>query len=431
MPLLCRLLLTLADFIVPRSARAEWKREWAAELVYRTRSGASLHYLLRSASGAFRDAAYIRAQTPFSFRFISMPLRAEAVAVTVAVLVCAWNGALVPARPHYSNLDRVFRVQRDLHFLGAVNRFFPASVLKAWAGVPGIEGVAAYRLNITKRYRSGQVSPNFFAALGVRMPGRRVGPADAMITDRFWRDALHANPKAVGSSFNDGSQRYTVAGILDPDFAFNQCSFFTALDTEQSLYALVLLRKGADRKKTTEDLIGAASTVAPGWQYASTRLASLSVPFTACSAIVAAASAMLGFAYALLRCRKIALYAGARIAVGMLSITAVELSLVRAVNLVFPFLSVLQFWPYIGLCSATVYFILRDQRSRCPTCFERLSMPVTLGSWSSLLLDRPATEYVCPAGHGVLLISEALHDDDRWTVLDESWRDLFAAIAPR
>ena len=53
-------------------------------------------------------------------------------------------------------------------------------------------------------------------------------------------------------------------------------------------------------------------------------------------------------------------------------------------------------------------------------------MPVRLGSWSSLILDRPATEYVCPAGHGVLFVSEALHDADQWTVLDDSWRDLFA-----
>jgi uncharacterized membrane protein len=375
---------------------------------------------------------WMRGQKRVDFRFLATPLRVECLAVIAALAVCGWNGALIPPRPAFANLDRLFRVQRDLHFLGAVNQFFPAAVLKKWETVRGVEHVAPYRLDRTKLFRYARVSPDFFDVLGgVRMArGRLPVPADglntAVITDRFWRDTLHEDAHVVGSIFNVGKVRYRIAGVLGPTFAFNQCSFFAPLGDDPSLYAIVLLRNRVDREKTVGELMNAASTLAPKWTYASTRLVPLTVPFTACSVFVAGAALMLGAAYLFLRWRTMTLYIGARIGAGLLCITAINLALMRAVNSIFPMLSVLQFWPYIALCSAAVYFIVRDQRSRCPTCLERLRMPVTIGSWSSLILDRPATEYVCPAGHGVLFVSEALHDADQWTVLDDSWRDLFA-----
>jgi hypothetical protein len=55
-------------------------------------------------------------------------------------------------------------------------------------------------------------------------------------------------------------------------------------------------------------------------------------------------------------------------------------------------------------------------------------MPVTIGTRSSLLLDRPAIEFLCTRGHGTLVLSD-LHtctgEPSRWTPADRSWQDVF------
>jgi hypothetical protein len=56
---------------------------------------------------------------------------------------------------------------------------------------------------------------------------------------------------------------------------------------------------------------------------------------------------------------------------------------------------------------------------------------VTLGSWSSSLLDPVTTEFVCERGHGSLAMPEtdaSSAERDRWTGMDDSWRDLFTRM---
>jgi hypothetical protein len=430
-PPVCRLLIVLASLAVPRPGRKAWKQEWYAELSYRQRCGASLRYLLRSSSGSFRDAVWLRRQTPVDFRFMTAPLRAETFAVIAALLICLWTSALVPARPEFSNLDRLVRYERDMHFMGAVNQFIWPPFLKIWRGMPGIEQVASYRLRTAGRIRYGQVSLNFFRVLGVKEPyGRSLAAGDdsrtALITHEFWRTALNSDVHAVGKTFQANGKTYTTVGILSPNFAFNRCSFFVPLGSEPSYFAIALLKPGVTRQNAEADLVKVTQSLVPRWRYGGTRLESLISPFTLTSVFMSGAIAMLGVAYLLLRYRMIFLYTGTRIAVLLLSLTAMNLATARPIGHFLWLLSMLQFWVFIGLCSAVVYFVLKDQNSRCPTCLERLRMPVQFGSWSSLILDRPATEYVCPSGHGALFVSEALHDPNQWTEFDESWHDLFA-----
>src|SRR5260370_21097985 len=89
----------LASLVVPRSGRKGWKQEWYAELSYRQRCGARLRYMLRSATGSFRDALWIRTQTPFSFRFLNPPLRLECLVLAIPLGIAFANAALVPPRP--------------------------------------------------------------------------------------------------------------------------------------------------------------------------------------------------------------------------------------------------------------------------------------------------------------------------------------------
>jgi putative ABC transport system permease protein len=77
--------------------------------------------------------------------------------------------------------------------------------------------------------RALDVSPNFFATLGVNPARGRAfltgaaAPDDdraAIVSDRLWRTALNADPGIVGQSITiDGLPR-TVVGVLTPDFSF-------------------------------------------------------------------------------------------------------------------------------------------------------------------------------------------------------------------
>lgn len=85
------------------------------------------------------------------------------------------------------------------------------------------------------------------------------------------------------------------------------------------------------------------------------------------------------------------------------------------------------FWIYLlGAWGLTIWS-LNDQQYRCRTCLTHLRMPVGRGSWSSLVLDRPATESICIYGHGTLYVpgTKLLNlDAVNWTANREMWHQL-------
>jgi hypothetical protein len=84
-------------------------------------------------------------------------------------------------------------------------------------------------------------------------------------------------------------------------------------------------------------------------------------------------------------------------------------------------------WVVFVGCGGLLWWLFRDQFRRCPVCLHRLSMPVTIGSWSSSL-EPVSTEFLCERGHGSLCVPEtesSASEPDRWTELDDSWRELF------
>jgi len=82
---------------------------------------------------------------------------------------------------------------------------------------------------------------------------------------------------------------------------------------------------------------------------------------------------------------------------------------------------------FVLLCGL-LYLCWRDQIYRCRVCCRKLRMPVTHGSWSRSLTDRPNTEYICPYGHGTLSVPEAQltgFEASRWTFHGDIWQELF------
>jgi hypothetical protein len=120
----------------------------------------------------------------------------------------------------------------------------------------------------------------------------------------------------------------------------------------------------------------------------------------------------------------------------MLALATVELSWIEVVGLIRDQNALPQIRP-LGALVLTLAFIplfgyvakwsFMDQRNRCPVCLHLLAMPVTIGSWSSVL-EPTTTELVCERGHGALSVPETeAGEDDRWTKLDSSWGELFEA----
>lgn len=77
--------------------------------------------------------------------------------------------------------------------------------------------------------RSLDVSPNFFAMLGVTAAHGRVFLTDAaglddegsvIVSDRFWRTTLHRDPAVVGQSITVAGVPRTIVGVLPPEFSF-------------------------------------------------------------------------------------------------------------------------------------------------------------------------------------------------------------------
>ncbi|HLJ45323.1 MAG TPA: ABC transporter permease [Bryobacteraceae bacterium] len=437
LPIPCRFMLTLAGLMVPRKQRAEWRQEWDAELSYRVRCGADLAYLVRSARGAFRDAWWIRSQNPPSFAFLKQPLRAEALALAIALITAICTGALFPPHPNYKNLDRLVRLERNVGRFGVTVPFIRPSLIRHWKESSKIEAVASYvivgRLS-GRRAIFARVSPNFFDVLGVNPQSGHLTRADdethdAVITNTFWRTRLHGDPHAIGAHFRE-DQDYRVVGILPPGIAFRGVSFFSRMTgINRMVTAIALLRPGVSDDDAREELVAIARHDEPAWMADGIRLHHLVSTTTVTSLFLIGAFLTLLVAYFCWRKRVFRPLLCARIATTVLSVLAFNLATLRPVAGILGILALAQTFLCLGLCVAAVYLILRDHSSRCRTCFERLQMPVPIGSWSSLIINRPTTEYLCPKGHGALVVSEALHDPDQWTTFDESWQDLFAETA--
>jgi hypothetical protein len=80
---------------------------------------------------------------------------------------------------------------------------------------------------------------------------------------------------------------------------------------------------------------------------------------------------------------------------------------------------------FVFICAFAVWWSFADQRGRCPVCLQLLTLPVSIGSWSSVL-DPATTELVCDSGHGSLSFPDVVDGQpDRWTNLDPSWSELF------
>ena len=184
-----------------------------------------------------RHALRLMRRAP-AFTFTALATLALGIGLNTAIVSVAY-GVLWRPLP-YPDADRLVIVSSSQQTETGVRTFStwpPVSYEALRTRVTALDHLAAYApidAPLTGRGEPLQVpalevSPNFFATLGVGPARGRAfltgaaAPDDdrsAIVSDRLWRTSLEADPAIVGQSITiDGLPR-TVVGVLPPDFSF-------------------------------------------------------------------------------------------------------------------------------------------------------------------------------------------------------------------
>jgi putative ABC transport system permease protein len=255
--------VAVVAFLVPRAARADWTREWDAELRHRSaqlRHQRDLTWrtnmdLLRRALGSLPDAAWIRRQFTLDadavhdaahaarmllerpgFTSIALLVFALGIGATTAIVSVA--DVFFVRRLPVHQPERVMTVwqynresgatQLDvapanaIDWMKRVQTFEAIAVAEPWTVQSTIVGREPAALD------AARVSEGFFAVVGAPMlHGRpflareyqRGGERVAIFGYSLWRDAFGGDPSIVGRRVRvNDSDTYTVVGVLRPDF---------------------------------------------------------------------------------------------------------------------------------------------------------------------------------------------------------------------
>jgi hypothetical protein len=440
-----RLAIWTASWLVPHGFRAEWKREWHAELWHRAEAGAKERDLFECARGAFRDAVWFRSSEyapvdSLKDSFFMKPLRVEFCLLAAALILCAWCGALAKPRLPYSNPDRLVRLQRTMHVLGGLDSAMEEMLVRHLSEQNVLERVATYSVVPGPLY-GARASRNFFDVLGVKpMLGRTFEENDlddvVVLTDDLWRYRFRRDPTIVGKTIRLTRKPFTVIGVLPRDFWFtsDRLWFYTPLPKNSRFYSVVgRMKLGATIQSTEKEARQVARRVELMWMANALELVPVADDIRIEDALFAismgSTGAVFGLLYLMIRRRGGFLYRmllAGRLFILLAALSAMWVALGRLTPGPRAPYSFLTLWFFLLICFAASCLVVRDHIGRCLVCFRPLRLPTPIGIWSSPILDQPGTEYVCPQGHGTLYIAETRNAPDHWSEMDESWRDLFA-----
>src|SRR5215469_17426455 len=140
---------------------------------------------------------------------------------------------LQPAR--YASADRMVRIQESTSSRGMSP--VPVIHFQRWSGRSDLfEKIAPYNRDTVTLTGDGEPeqvvavrSLGLFPLLGVRArSGRALIPSDdeggtrnvVVLSDRLWQRRYHADPEVIGRGMTISEERYTIVGVMSPDFEF-------------------------------------------------------------------------------------------------------------------------------------------------------------------------------------------------------------------
>lgn len=381
--------------------------------------------------------------------------------------------------PPYAEPKLLFTVAQHFSGFGQLNGVPPAT-FQMWQSCPPaeVDSLAAYSSRRIELGREGapdesiagmQVSPEFFTVLGVSPWFGRgflrqdyFGARPVVLSAWVWKSLFHSDMAVVGRPVTVDGQAAVVAGVMAPNFWFvsRRVGVWTLLPRNgwpagspasnwkaRFVGVVVRLARGAAAAEAETALGRVARGNRVPWNGAFPELKPMK-ELNAPSLYVGAAGVLLtlfllamaailplgGFSLRAIaalpfsRANRFWWFLLAKTALLLTLLVAVWLELMVGIH--DPVTGLLSSWVFLLLCVFAAVMILLDQRRRCPVCLHRLSLPVSMGTLSSPLLDPASTELLCDQGHGVLTVpgtGTSASAEERWTALDESWRELFTS----
>jgi hypothetical protein len=256
---LCQAMIGLAAYLVPSGMRADWKREWRAEIWHQWQF---LFYaqewnreealrLLRTSGRAFSDAVSLYRSHPERDRrrleWVRSPWTTLGVLFSGLLLVaCLTSGfsatRLLATGASKQEAQQVFLWMHSL--LGARDKGLPSDVVPAWAKDSKLlQAVAPFDLD-RRRVNSPALGglnplvvdtePSIFSVLQMRpflgkfpkmdvptATGKPLPDAHWLVIDyRTWQAAVKSGRHVIGSRMRVGSEWLPVAAVLPKQFYF-------------------------------------------------------------------------------------------------------------------------------------------------------------------------------------------------------------------
>jgi hypothetical protein len=428
--------------------------------------------LLRFAASSFPDAWRLRreAHGPGWTKLTHRPAF-PAVAILSAVLLfgllaggfMGLRSFLMP--PPYADPQQLVTLWQDWGALGR-RIGIPAATLREWDSRSALMGgfAAYYQRRVplsrpvmrTRSVREARVTADIFVVLGIQaIVGRGFQPLDAYTGQRkavlsygIWRDVFDGDPGIAGQTITLDGQRTTVLGVMPRGFWFPNklvevWTLFplypdTPPRTPYLLGAVARLKPGATPLQARAELRRLAAGVHIHWNGSMVEMTglgkgpirSLQVFFWAVPIAMLfgtlAARLVIGSQpwryWAHFAVKTAAAFTG-------LALVWIELTGPRTVSVsgwADPGFAWLSMWWFLTASILLVWWAIRDQNRRCPVCCSRLVMPVTIGTYSSPMLEPVRTELMCARGHGILYIPGGLSTGKpEWRPFDSSWEELF------
>lgn len=453
------LFLRAASWLLPREQRAEWRREWEAELWHARRSGVPPRRWRR---GAIADAACLGFERETLARRMHGAARTPGFCLAsifgLLLVIAAASGGLPAARavflplpyPDASRVATISRADGTLSMRGGI----PVEWLRLWsAKSKTLEAIAAYgwkyAISGNQRVLAAGVSSNFFSLLGVAAPASC--PRCVLITNQFRRDRYASDRDAIGSEITLDGARYRIAGVLPPDFWFlsrDVAVWKVAPALEGKLFGVVVrLRPGVTRGQAENELRSLLAEAGYGsWDSVAdvsilqdrvrSPLGSFSLALSLALFVTILGSrprlqnldvtSFEAWRRGAFFAAKSALLLSAVLLAGLEFTSACSITMIGGTDLLAEPLST---WLFLIGCMTGLTWSVHDHRVRCRVCLHRLGLAAHVGCPGSLLLSWAGTELVCISGHGMLHVPEMPScwlEPEHWTALDSSWRELFA-----
>lgn len=477
-----RCMLDAFSVLAPAPGRCEWRAEWRAELWQVRRCAArstdweAEFEAVRFCTGALPDAIEVRRIARAAYPG-SSPIHRSAVfclMILALILAAGWAIALrspaVIAELHPAH----YTIREGLVSIGvaraADNDEASISVeeYRRWAGAKQkkiFNDISFYRMERlfwdNGRQKTALTvvrgSANLFAVLGLPMEigsARPTADPQLVLSDALWRRDFAADSRILGHKIKVGSGFVRVTAVLPDDcWRLPGAAEAWLIEPDNRMEAgapghvVALLAPAGwqmmrnsrvyipafDAKSNNRNLLAVSfvdRTIGPWGPFCISLLSALLI----LPAITSVTRPDKAASKVKLSCAQLAvpgLFFAAKFALllGILFILPIDLVYVNSkgydsgapcAQLLFTLiLGLLGFW-----------WVMDDQRKRCPVCLRRVTHPARVGIASRTFLAWNGTELMCEGGHTLLYIPAAPTSwfyAPRWVYLDSSWRFLFDA----